>query len=638
MRPGSACRHFVTTNAWPRRAPAARAWCESTVTPGHWRRAPPGWPTACTWRPTRRISRPAGVRCCTCSCGTIRPAPFSASRTSRSTARSTSISSAARRRLRPRIRARRISRIPISRSTCRAASTATAACGSATRSRDSSCGTCGTAASRRASCPMDRRCFESSCVSCGACVDTCPTGALEDRRSLVSTPSQWTRTVCPYCGVGCELSVGTRDGRIVAVKPVLDAPVSKGHLCVKGRYAFDFVASADRVTVPMIREATGWKRVSWNEARGFVVERLRAIVGEHGPDSVGILGSARATNEDNYVAQKFARAAVGTNNVDCCARVCHAPSAAGLKRVLGAGLATNSFDDIEAARTILRLRRQRHREPPDRRRPHQASRPPRRAPHRHRSATHRARRVCRHPSRDPAGHEHPASSTRWRTRSWRRASHDREFMARRVDGAEAFIQFIADLAPRAGRRHLWRRRRQRSGRRPGSTRPSSPAMSVHGLGLTEHVQGTDGVMALINLALLTGNLGKPGSGVNPLRGQNNVQGAAHMGCDPATLPGSTPIERGRDAFERRWGAPIPATPGLNLLEMMDAAIAGRLEGALGRRLRRAADQPERRAHHPRARRARPRHRAGPLPDRDRARVRLRVPARLLARSRRTARS
>ena len=194
----------------------------------------------------------------------------------------------------------------------------------------------------------------SSCVSCGACVDTCPTGALEDQSILRhGAPVMWTRTTCPYCGVGCEMNVGTREGRIVQVKPVIDAPVSKGHLCVKGRYAFDFTHADDRMTEPMIREAGEWRKVSWPEAIDCIANNLRRILEETGPDSIGVLGSARGTNEENYLAQKFARVVLGTNNVDCCARVCHAPTAAGMKQTLGTGAATNSFDDIECASTFL---------------------------------------------------------------------------------------------------------------------------------------------------------------------------------------------------------------------------------------------------------------------------------------------
>ena len=196
--------------------------------------------------------------------------------------------------------------------------------------------------------------LESSCVSCGACVDACPSGALEDKTLLqYGFPTKWDKTTCPYCGTGCEMRVGTRDNRIVTIRPVLEAPVSKGHLCVKGRYAFDFQHAPDRITQPMIRENGAWKEVPWEQAIAFVADSLRRIVERDGPQSVGVLGSARATNEENYLAQKFARVVLGTNNVDCCARVCHAPSAAGMKQMLGTGAATSSFDDIEKASVIL---------------------------------------------------------------------------------------------------------------------------------------------------------------------------------------------------------------------------------------------------------------------------------------------
>jgi formate dehydrogenase major subunit len=434
--------------------------------------------------------------------------------------------------------------------------------------------------------------LDSSCVGCGACVDTCPTGALDDVDIDVAAdgslsaadsaaagstrlPMTWTRTTCPYCGTGCEMQLGTREGRIVASRPVLDAPVSKGHLCVKGRYAFDFVSADDRITEPMIRDGERWRRVSWSEARAVVVSRLRALIDRYGPDCIGLLGSARATNEDNYLVQKFARVVIGTNNVDCCARVCHAPSAVGLKRMLGSGLTTNSFDDIEAAACILvcganptenhpivgaRIRQAARRGTPliviDPRRIELAS------------------EATSHLAITP-GTTIPLLNAMAHTivieRLW-----DASYLEHRVDGREDFARFIAEWPPEraSGLCHVSADAIRAAARLYAS---HGPAMIVHGLGVTEHVQGADGVMALINLALLTGNIGRTGGGVNPLRGQNNVQGAAHMGCEPRSLPGSTSIDLGRDDFERVWGRPIPRTRGRHLLEMMDAAEEGRLK-------------------------------------------------------------
>ncbi len=417
---------------------------------------------------------------------------------------------------------------------------------------------------------------DSSCVACGACVDTCPTGAIEDRSaSVLAPPFEWTRTTCPYCGVGCELSVGTHRGRIVSIRPVLDAPVSKGHLCVKGRYAFDFVAAVDRVTEPMIRERGEWRRVSWNQARAFVAGRLRGLMERHGSDSIAMLGSARATNEDNYVAQKFARVVLGTNNVDCCARVCHTPSSAALKRSLGAGLSTNSFDDIEMARAILIC----------------GANPTENHPIVGARIKQAALRGTRLLVIDPRRIEladyadcHVAIRPGTNIAVLNAMAHviisdnlcDPAFIGNRVSNFEEFAHVVESWSPERAARIC--------GVEPDVIRraaylyaSSAPAMSINGLGLTEHVQGTDGVTALINLALLTGNIGRPGAGVNPLRGQNNVQGAAHMGCEPGTLTGSTSLDSGRDAFERQWGVSLPATRGLHALQMIDAAIEGKVK-------------------------------------------------------------
>jgi formate dehydrogenase major subunit len=417
---------------------------------------------------------------------------------------------------------------------------------------------------------------ESSCVSCGACSDACPTGALEDRSVIEhGSPENWTRTTCPYCGTGCEMEVGTRDDKIVQVRPVNDAPVNYGHLCVKGRYAFGFVDAPDRVTEPMIRENGEWRTVTWDEAIAYTAGKLKAYLENNGPDSVAVLGSARATNEENYVAQKFARVALGTNNVDCCARVCHTPTAAAMKMMLGTGAATNSFDDIELAETILIC----------------GANPTENHP----IPGARIKQAVRSGAKliviDPRKTEltkfadvHLQLKAGTNILLFNALAHtviyegltDEGFVAERVDEFDEFKAFLADYSPDAVAAEC--------GVDAGDIRAAArlyatakPAMCLHGLGMTEHLQGTEGVMTIVNLALLTGNIGKPGTGVNPLRGQNNVQGSAHMGCDPGILTGSVGIDEGRPLFESVWNATIPETKGLNQLQMMDAARSGKLK-------------------------------------------------------------
>jgi formate dehydrogenase major subunit len=418
--------------------------------------------------------------------------------------------------------------------------------------------------------------LESSCVACGACVDVCPTGALEDAGIFnAGTPTDWTRSVCPYCGVGCEIEVGTRDGRIVGVVPAENALVNKGHLCVKGHFAHGYVHSPERVTEPMIRTDGVWRQVGWDEAMTFVADRLRETIGNFGPDAVGILASARATNEENYLTQKFARLAVGTNNVDCCARVCHAPSATALKTMLGTGAATNSYDDIERASTIFLCGTN--------------------TTENHPIVGARIRQAVRKGAKlivvDPRKIElaeiadfHLALKPGTNIALLNALAavvveeklHDETFLNERVAEKEAYFAFIRDFAPekvadRCGVPAETIRAVARLYARGG------PAMMLHGLGTTEHRQGTEGVMCLVNLALLTGNLGKPGTGVNPLRGQNNVQGSAVMGCEPGALTGSQPIAEAAEKFEKAWDAPVPRGKGLKMLEMVDAAGEGRLK-------------------------------------------------------------
>ena len=415
--------------------------------------------------------------------------------------------------------------------------------------------------------------LESTCVSCGACVDTCPTGALEDKSiAIKGAATAWTKTTCPYCGTGCEMNTGTRDNRIVQIKPALEAPVSHGHLCVKGRYAFDFVYAPDRVTEPMIKHQGAWQRVSWDDAISSVAEALRKSIEHYGPDSIGVLGSARATNEENYLAQKFARAAVGTNNVDCCARVCHAPTAAAMKAMLGTGAATNSYNDIELARLILVAGAN-----PTSNHPIVGARIKQ-------AVLKGAKLIVIDPRKIELAqyanvHLQLRPGTNVLLLNAMAATiveenlADLDFLQHRTTEWEEFRKFISDFAPEkiATVCGVSASDIRKAARLYATERP---AMSIHGLGMTEHVQGTEGVMLLVNLALLTGNLGKRGSGVNPLRGQNNVQGSAHMGCEPKSLTGGIGIDDGRVLMEHAWKTSLPTTTGLNLMEMIEAAAKG----------------------------------------------------------------
>jgi formate dehydrogenase major subunit len=368
------------------------------------------------------------------------------------------------------------------------------------------------------------------------------------------------------------MNVGTRQGRIVQVRPKLDAPVNKGHLCVKGRYGFEFVYAQDRVTQPMIREHGAWQQVSWESAISFAATRLKEISAQFGSDSIGVLGSARATNEENYLAQKFARVVLKTNNVDCCARVCHAPTASAMKLMLGTGAATNSFDDIERAATILVCGSNTTENHPV-------------IGARIRQAALRGARLIVIDPRRIELTEHASIHLQLRPGTnvpllnalacaiVDERLFDEAFIRTRVDEWDQFVEFIHQYQPE--------RVAPMCGVDAGLIRVAArlyaangPSLTVHGLGVTEHTQGTEGVMCLVNLALLTGNLGKPGAGLNPLRGQNNVQGSAHMGCEPNNLTGYVAIEPNRALFESVWGKALPTAQGRNLLQMMDAAETG----------------------------------------------------------------
>lgn len=417
--------------------------------------------------------------------------------------------------------------------------------------------------------------LDGGCVSCGACVDTCPSGALEDLTVLArGVPTEWTKTICSYCGTGCEVEVGTRDGQITTIRPS-DGPSNHGHTCVKGRYAFDYVYAEERITSPMIRRDGEWQDVGWDEVIRYISERFTAISKQHGPDSIGVLSSARGTNEENYVAQKFARVVLGTNNIDCCARVCHSPTAAAMKMTLGTGAATNSLDEIEIARTILVC----------------GANPTEGHP----VTGARIKQAARHGANLIIVDPREIELTEFATLHLQlrpgtnvvlfnamgaaivdEGLVDEEFLRTRITEFDQYRDFIREFLPEKAEAICGvPAAKIRQAARMYAT--AKPSLSVHGLGMTEHVQGTEGIMALVNIALLTGNIGKPGSGINPLRGQNNVQGAPHMGCEPKLLAGYVPLTEARGQFETAWRTPLPAHPGLNMIEMLAAATAGQFK-------------------------------------------------------------
>jgi formate dehydrogenase major subunit len=418
--------------------------------------------------------------------------------------------------------------------------------------------------------------LDGGCVSCGACVDTCPSGALEDITVLArGVPTEWTKTICSYCGTGCEVNVGTRAGQITSIRPSLDGPSNHGHTCVKGRYAFDYIYAQDRVTSPMIRRDGTWQRVSWEEVNRFIADRLQAAAAQHGPDSIGLLSSARGTNEENYVAQKFARVVLGTNNIDCCARVCHSPTAAAMKLTLGTGAATNSLDEIEVARTIMVCGAN-----PTEGHPVTGARLKQAARHGANLIIIDPREIelCEYATLHLQLHAgtNVVLFNALGAAIVDEGLVDEEFIRTRLTEYAEYRDFIRDYLPEKAEKICGvPAAKIRAAARLYAT--AKPALSVHGLGMTEHIQGTEGIVALVNLALLTGNIGKAGTGINPLRGQNNVQGAPHMGCEPRLLAGYVPIDEARPKFEAAWHTSIPTHPGLNMIEMMEAAEAGKLK-------------------------------------------------------------
>ncbi|WP_018717048.1 formate dehydrogenase subunit alpha [Arhodomonas aquaeolei] len=431
--------------------------------------------------------------------------------------------------------------------------------------------------------------LSSECVSCGACVQACPTEALEEKTVIeAGAPERAVVTTCAYCGVGCSFQAELRGDRIVRMVPYRHGQANHGHSCVKGRFAWGYTNHPDRITRPMIREriTDAWREVSWDEAIGFAAERLNGLRERHGPGVLGAITSSRCTNEETFLVQKLARAVFGTNNVDTCARVCHSPTGYGLKNTFGTSAGTQDFDSVQSADVVLVIGAN-----PTDAHPVFASQLKRRL----RAG---ARLIVVDPRAiDLVRSPHVAADYHLQLRPGTNVAlvnalahtviaeglEDAGFIRTRCETDEyaAWREFILrpENAPEAveavtGVPAATLRAAARLYATGGN------AAIYYGLGVTEHSQGSTMVMGMANLAMATGNIGREGVGVNPLRGQNNVQGSCDMGSFPHELPGYRHIadEGVRGIFEREWGVTLDTEPGMRIPNMIDAATGGAFKG------------------------------------------------------------
>ncbi|MBL4865963.1 MAG: formate dehydrogenase subunit alpha [Pseudomonadales bacterium] len=419
---------------------------------------------------------------------------------------------------------------------------------------------------------------DSSCVSCGACAETCPTAAISDKFQSKSLEADRTvRTICSYCGVGCNLEVAVKDNEVLSIKAPWDAEVNQGHTCLKGRYAFRFYNHPDRLRTPLIRQGNEFVPASWEEAYDFIANKLNTIISENGPDAIAGISSSRCTNEENYLMQKFIRAVVGTNNIDCCARVCHSPTAFGMQASFGTGAATNSIEDLNYTNAMLVIGAN-----PTSAHPVTGAKIKQQAmkgktlividP----LETELAKLAQFHLQLRPGTNVAMLNTLLYFIIEDKLV--DQEFVDSRCEDYESFVDEIKkldidEMSKLTGvDNHLARQAAH-------AYASAHNAMSFHGLGVTEHSQGTKTVMLIANLAMITGNIGRIGVGVNPLRGQNNVQGAADMGCQPHQGAGYFPMnDSANQAFyTEKYGVPCPTTEGKKIPEMFEAAKSGELK-------------------------------------------------------------
>ncbi|WP_134499483.1 formate dehydrogenase subunit alpha [Microvirga pakistanensis] len=431
--------------------------------------------------------------------------------------------------------------------------------------------------------------FGSECVSCGACVQSCPTAALNENSIIaLGQPEHSVITTCAYCGVGCSFKAEMKGSTVVRMVPYKHGKANEGHSCVKGRFAWGYATHRDRITKPMIREkiTDPWREVSWNEALNHAAREFERIQAKYGRDSIGGITSSRCTNEETFLVQKLVRAAFGNNNVDTCARVCHSPTGYGLKTTLGTSAGTQDFASVDEADVIVVIGAN-----PTDGHPVFASRMKRRLREGARLIIIDPRRIDLVRSPHIQADYHLPLQPGTNVAMINAIAHvivtegliDEDYVRERCDlgDFESWARFIAE------ERHSPEAVEAMTGVPAADVRGAARlyatggnAAIYYGLGVTEHSQGSTMVMGMANLAMATGNIGKAGAGVNPLRGQNNVQGSCDMGSFPHEFSGYRHVsdDATRNMFETLWGVPLQSEPGLRIPNMLDEAVAGTFKG------------------------------------------------------------
>ncbi|MBU3671963.1 MAG: formate dehydrogenase subunit alpha [Sinobacteraceae bacterium] len=435
----------------------------------------------------------------------------------------------------------------------------------------------------------DESFLDSECVSCGACVKACPTATLTEKTVIeIGQPERTVLTTCAYCGVGCSFKAQVRGTEVVRMVPHDDGKANRGHSCVKGRFAWGYATHPDRVLTPLVRERIDqpWREASWDEAVGRIASEFRRIQQQYGKDSVGAVTSSRCTNEETFLVQKMVRAVFGNNNVDTCARVCHSPTGYGLKQTFGTSAGTQDFDSVMQADVIVVIGAN-----PTDGHPVFASRMKRRLRQGAKLIVIDPRRIdlVRTPHIEASQHLQLRPGTN--VAIINALAHvivteglvNEAFVRERCDLPEfsTWAQFVAEA------RNSPEATESITGVPAATVRAAARLYATggngaiyYGLGVTEHSQGTTMVMGIANLAMATGNIGRPGVGVNPLRGQNNVQGSCDMGSFPHEFAGYRHVsdEATRELFEDIWGVPLASEPGLRIPNMFDAALDGSFKG------------------------------------------------------------